>query len=232
MSNVDDKTVREINVETKVVKRLAGTGRAGSEDGCQTTAQFQQPTSVCSEKKTVFVCDNAVGQVKLITPSSSLLKYLEILHKLLSTFGFTKDKHNFSIDDAISRLTDIDDCLCDIEIKTITSEKDALQGPDGANSMQTKHDISQLITALKSLRDVVNKTEPLFKAKLSLKSTFTTIVENIFSEMKGIDDTPLMIQFARRFSNCVRELFKRITQMCFLYFTSEYSHLNNFQVIA
>ncbi|CAG2202174.1 unnamed protein product [Mytilus edulis] len=179
-SDVDDKTVKEINVETKVVKRLAGTGRAGSEDGCQTTAQFQQPTSVCSEKKNVFVCDNAVGQVKMITPSSSLLKYLEILHKLLSTFGFTKDKQNFSIDDAISRLADIDDflCLCDIEIKTITSEKHALQGPDGANSMQTKHDISQLITALKSLRYVVNETEPLFKAKFSLKSTSTTIVEN------------------------------------------------------
>ncbi|CAG2202207.1 unnamed protein product [Mytilus edulis] len=103
-SDVDDKTVKEINVETKVVKRLA-------------------------------------------------------------------DKQKFSIDDAISRLADIDDflCLCDIEIKTMTSEKHALQGPDGANSMQTKHDISQLITALKSLRDVVNETEPLFQAKFSLK---------------------------------------------------------------
>ncbi|CAC5400743.1 unnamed protein product [Mytilus coruscus] len=100
----------------------------------------------------------------------------------------------------------------------MTSEKHALEGPDGANSMQTKHDISQLITALKSLRDVVNEihVEPLFKAKFSLKSTSTTIVKNLFSEMRAIDDTPLMIQFARRFSNCVRELFKRITQMCFL----------------
>ncbi|CAC5360095.1 unnamed protein product [Mytilus coruscus] len=137
-SDVDDKTVKELNVETKVAKRLAGTGRAGSEDGCQTTAQFQQPTSVCSEKKNRFY-------------------------------------------DAISRLADIDDflCLCDIEIKTMTSEKHPLQGPNSANSMQTKHDISQLITALKSLRDVVSETEPLFKAKFLLKSTSTTIVENL-----------------------------------------------------
>lgn len=39
-SEVDDKTVKEINVDTKVVKLLAGTGRTGSEDGYQTTAQF------------------------------------------------------------------------------------------------------------------------------------------------------------------------------------------------
>ncbi|CAC5412937.1 unnamed protein product [Mytilus coruscus] len=218
MSN-DWQVQEELEVKMDV-KRLAGTGRAGgragSEDGCQTMGRLAGRAG--SEDGCQTIGRKSRKDVNRLAGKEELKMDV---NRLAGT-GRAGSEDGCQ---TIGRLADIDDflCLCDIEIKTMTSEKNPLQGPNGANSMQTKHDISQLITALKSLRDVVNETEPLFKAKFLLKSTSTTIVENLFSEMRAIKDTPLMVQFARRFSNFVRELFKRITQMCFLYYTSEYS---------
>lgn len=91
----------------------------------------------------------------------------------------------------------------------MTSEKHAFHGLDDANSMFTKHDISQLKPPFKSVWNVENKIKTLFKVTSSLKRTSTTIVENPLSETRAIDDTHQMIEFACRFSICVKNYLKQ-----------------------
>ena len=54
------------------VTEIAGSGSDLSQDGSSKSASFLQPTAICIEGNTMYVCDTAVGRVCVISPTSSL----------------------------------------------------------------------------------------------------------------------------------------------------------------
>ena len=57
--------VKEVDVVSKQVTNLAGSGHTESRDGCDLTASFSQPTGVCSEKNSnsISIVDSSSGRL-------------------------------------------------------------------------------------------------------------------------------------------------------------------------
>ncbi len=214
------------------VEILAGTGEPGQRDGSK--AQFYQPTAVCTEYNTIFVCDTAIGKLRMITKMSGMVEVLENLEKLLHTFGVYKEGKEqtiskFTLAEAVARIKEIRVFLarCELDVRELAclgDESRILQGPDGVNSPQTVRDIKLIIQTLERLISSIPEIAPSLLNHIDLKSLTTLVVENLFSEMRQGNEMPLVLQFSHRFTSGVREYIKRITQTSFTYFTSESSY--------
>jgi len=116
------------------ITEFAGSGEEMSKDGSYLAASFSQPTASCVEGATVFVTDTAAGAVKLITPTTSLCKFLEVLDLLSKMFGVhlrgeLGEVH--TIEEAVSSLNKVRSMLEQWvdEVQTKMGRKTATQGP-------------------------------------------------------------------------------------------------------
>lgn len=199
------------------ITEFAGSGKKRPKDGSYFAASFSQPTAVCVEGKTVFVTDTAAGAVKLITPTTSLCKFLEVLDLLSTMFGIhlrgvPGEVH--SIAEAVSSLTKIRSMLEQWidEVQTKMGRKTATQGPQG--TISTKHKRSLEILEDSFLVDFwIKKVQ-----------TLTLIVENFFSKMRSRNDMPTVLESAHLFAYMVRESLKQLTDTGFSYYTSPSSY--------
>lgn len=211
---------------------LAGTGAVGHSDGSR--GQFCQPTSVCTELKTVYVTDSAVGRVAMVTSSNALLAFLENLDRFASVLGLhkkSKKPKEHSMQEAVTMLSTVKDFLLDCHEKVkVHSGKTRPQGPEGACSQQNLSDISMIINGLCHVRELLLEMSPALEAKFHMMSALTLVVEHMFANMREGNDMPLVLQFAHKFSSCTRELLKQMCQCSFLYFTSDKSYYQRAKV--
>ena len=231
LTDVANKTVKVFSLSDRTVEILAGAGEPGQRDGNK--AEFYQPTAVCTEYNSTFICDTAIGKLRMVTKTSGLLEVLENLEKLLHTFGVWKEDkgqtiRKFTPAEAVVRVKEIKNFLarCELDVREFACPGDdsrVLQGPDGVNSSQTVRDIKLIIQTLERLISSIQEITPSLLGHIDLKSLTTLVVENLFSEMREGNEMPLVLQFSYRFTSGVREYIKRITQTSFTYFTSESS---------
>ena len=191
-TDVANKTVKVFSLSEKTLQILAGTGEPGQRDGSK--AEFYQPTAVCTEYNSTFICDTAVGKLRMVTKTSGLLEVLENLEKLLHTFGVCKEdkgqtKRKFTPAEAVVRIKEISNFLarCELDVREFAcpgDESRVLQGPDGVNSAQTVRDIKLIIQTLERLVSSIQEIAPSLLGHIDLKSLTTLVVENLFSEMR------------------------------------------------
>ena len=158
------------------------------------SATHCQPTSCCTEMNTIFLCDSAVGKVKMITCPIGLLQYSEKLGAFLKVFGVHKgdesrnNVHNCSAVEAITTLEDV--CTffkrCEREVREfiITTER-SLQGPDGVCSVQTMRNLD---LTLKTVRNIVALIKRVFPDYLDLSSLTTLVVETIINCARAFEE--------------------------------------------
>ncbi|CAB4044859.1 Hypothetical predicted protein, partial [Paramuricea clavata] len=202
----------------------------GQADGANAT--HCQPTSCCTEMNTIFLCDTAVGKVKMITHPIGLLQYLEKLSAFLKVFGVHKRGeprnkiHRCSAEEATKILEDV--CTffktCEREVREFITTERSLQGPDGVCSIQTMRDLDLTLKTVRNIVALIKKVSPNYLDSLDLSSLTILVVENLFAEMREGNDMPLAIQFAYRLSSTVREHLKRNTKCSFNYYTSSSSY--------
>ena len=132
-----------------------------------------QPTSVCTERNTVFFCDTDVQFDKT-----------EVIPRI-------KEVSNF-----------IQNCEVEVRHVAGEQATDRiLQGPDGVCSMQTARDIKLIIQTLQRIsQSTLEEMSVLLLDRLGLKSLTTLLVENLFAKMRQGNEMPLVLQFAQRFS--------------------------------
>ena len=78
-----------------------GTGKEGSNDGTDETCTFAQVHGICCLQNTIFVSDVAAEMVKIVSPRTSTVSFLETLGKLYYSFGLgaqTADAVSLSLD--------------------------------------------------------------------------------------------------------------------------------------
>ena len=140
-SDVSAKVVRTVSITEKSLKILSGVeGKERHSDGSQ--GQFFQPTALCVELSSVFVCDTAGKKIKLIISLDGILSYLEHLEILLKTFGVHRrgeQRPVFTLEEGILRLHQVNSYFvqCKDTVRTFTGQTKELQGPDGVCSPQT-----------------------------------------------------------------------------------------------
>ena len=197
-------------------------------DGSYFAASFSQPTAVFVEGKTVFVTDTAAGAVKLITPTTSLCKFLEVLDLLSTMFGIhlrgVPGKVH-TIAEAVSLLTKIRSMLEQWidEVQTKMGRKTATQGPQGTISTKSRS-LEILADSLSVLGGFLDQKSPDFHNSLKLAVTLTLVVENFFRKMRSRNDTPTVLEFAHLFAPTICESLKQLTETGFLYYTSPSSY--------
>ena len=223
------RQVRSLSPETSQIQVVAGSGANSSRDGSSLAASFCQPTALCIEGKTMFVADTAVGAIKVVTPTNSLCKFLELLDSLCRRFGIHLrgvQAESHSIEDAISSLSELSsvvDLWVD-EVQEKMGRKAATQGPQGTISSKSKRSVEILSESLCSLRDFLKDVNPGFNSFLKLVATLTLVVENFFSQMRSRNDMPTALEFAYLFAPTIRESLKQLTDTGFLYYTSPHSY--------
>ena len=211
------------------ITEFAGSGEGMPKDGSYFDASFSQPTAVCVEGKTVFVTDTAAGAVKLITPTTSLCKFREVLDLLSTVFGIhlrgvPGEVH--TIAEAVSSLTKIRSMLEQWidEVQAKMGRKTATQGPQGTISTKSRRSLEILADSLSVLGGFLDQKSTDFHNVLKLAATLTLVVENFFSKMRSRNDMPTVLEFVHLFAPTIRESLKQLTDTGFLYYTSPSSY--------
>lgn len=177
----------------------------------------------------MFVADTAVGAIKVVTPTTSLRKFLELLDSLCKMFGVHLrgvQAESHTIEDAISSLSELSsvvDLWVD-EVQEKMGRKAATQGPQGTISSKSKRSAEILRGSLCSLRDFLEDVNPGFNSFFKLVATLTLVVENFFSQMRSRNDMPTALEFAYLFAPTIRESLKQLTDIGFVYYTSPHSY--------
>ena len=222
-SDVSAKVVRTVSITENSVKVLSGLeGKEGHSNGSQ--GQFFQPTALCVELSSVFVCDTAGKKIKLIISSDGILSYLEHLEILLKTFGVHRrgeQRPVFTLEEGIVRLRQVNSYFVQRKdaVRAFTGQTKELQGPDRVCSPQTNRDLSVIQRFLERLIKSFDYVNANYAEAFRLSSLTTLYVENFFSEMtpgNGIRTSVLLSIFIV----CEGEI-EKLHKVRFIYFTSD-----------
>lgn len=224
-TDVGSRKVKEYCLTSKESAFTVGTDENTSRDGSENTAAFLQPIGLCSEEDTLYVCDTAVGCVKMISPVTSLVSYLEAMYKMYDSFGIhTETKPQYfeiveNLEKVIAFLKKGED-----DARKRHSKEGAVQGPDGVVASKTVESIQLLLQGIKDVYREVLDISSAYQDKINFKSLLTLVCERLFSSMRARYEMPLMLQFAHLLGHVVTETLKSITDCGFNLFTARSSY--------
>ena len=79
--------LRPFYPRTTTVETLMGTGKEGTNDETGETCTFAQVHGICCLQNTIFVSHVAAGMVKIVSPLTGTVSFLQNLGKLYDRFG-------------------------------------------------------------------------------------------------------------------------------------------------
>ena len=210
------------------VTEIAGSGSDLSQDGSSKSASFLQPTAICIEGNTMYVCDTAVGRVCVISPTSSLSSYLEQNDVICKTFGIHlrgTPPEVVNITQALDKLRGVSSWLNSWERQTRESlgRTGAVEGPQGIASSKSISSVNIITNSLQTLKETVEYVNSGYLANLRLTSLLTLVVEHLFSKMRSRNPTPTVLEYSYLFGPTMKENVKQLTKCGFHYFTSRSS---------
>ena len=181
----------------------------------------------------MFVTDTAAGAVKLITPTTSLCKFLEVLDLLSKMFGIhlrgVPGKVQ-TIAEAVSSLTKIRSML-EQWIDKVQIRESNQNGKKNCNARSTRNNIHKEQTKFgNSGRFIVSSwwisgsKKSRFSQRLETGSDPNPRRREFFSKMRSRNDLPTVLEFAHLFAPTIRESLKQLTDTSFLYYTSPSSY--------
>ena len=86
-TDIVDRKVKTFDPRTTTVETLMGTGKEGTNDGTGETCTFAQVHGICCLQNTIFVSGVAAGMVKIVSPLTGTVSFLQTLGKLYYSFG-------------------------------------------------------------------------------------------------------------------------------------------------
>ena len=114
------------------------TGKEGNNDGTGETCTFAQFHGVCCLQNTIFVSDVAAGMVKIVSPLTGTVFFLQTLGKLYGSFGIgtqTVDAVSLSLQEAVNNVSSlkkyIKSTVAMVKQHYSMKEAAATNGPEG-----------------------------------------------------------------------------------------------------
>ena len=96
------------------VETLMGTGKEGTNDGTGETCTFAQVHGICCLQNTIFVSDVAAEIVKIVSPLTGTVSFLQTLGKLYDSFAIgaqTVDSVSLSLQDAVNNVSSVNEYM-------------------------------------------------------------------------------------------------------------------------
>ena len=182
------------------------------------------------EGNTLYVADTAVGRVCLVTPTSSLSKYLEQFDIVCKTFAIhlpTVPPEIFSVHEAIEAVRGVSSLLNTWEKKVaddLRKGTSVVQGPQGVPSSKTIKSVEMMLNSLMSLEKAIKYINADYMPHVRLASLLTLVVEHLFSKMRSRNPTPTVLEYAYLFCPAMKENVKQLTDTGFHYYTARASY--------
>lgn len=156
---------RPSHAANSVTRRLAGSGAEVSKDGSYLAASFSQPTSLCIEGRTIFVHDTAIEAVKMVTPTTSLCKFLEIIDVLCKMTGIHLrgvPGEDHTIEETVASLSKISSTF-ELWVKEMQEKRwweVVTQGPQGTISAKSRRSLEIVTESLSMLGRCLTEINP------------------------------------------------------------------------
>ncbi|CAH1782339.1 unnamed protein product [Owenia fusiformis] len=191
-------------------------------DGCEETSCHVQQTGVCLIGNSIILTDSGCGAVKLISPLTGYIHYLQNLGDIYRCFGVHSPAMN--VERAYTLLQEVavffrkmvEDCRTAHPL----SPTRLLQGPDGVPAEKTIKTIETNVLALSEFIATIGELNPNILPNIDSKPLTSLINEHFHHRLRQIYDMPDMLQLARTFSSAVDEFLKKSTECGYLYNTS------------
>ena len=127
------------------VETLMGTGKEGTNDGTGETCTFAQVHGMCCLQNTIFVSDVAAKIVKIFSPITGTVSFLQTLGKLYDSFAIgaqTVDSVSLSLQDAVNNVSSVNEYIkstaATVKQHYNMKEAAATNGPEGTVSKKTQ----------------------------------------------------------------------------------------------
>ena len=96
------------------VETLMDTGKEGTNDGTGETCTFAQVHGICCLQNTIFVSAVAAEIVKIVSPLTGTVSFLQTLGKLYDSFAIgaqTVDLVSLSLQDAVNNVSSVNEYI-------------------------------------------------------------------------------------------------------------------------
>ena len=113
-TDIVDRKVKTFDPRTTTVETLMGTGKEGTNDGTGETCTFAQVHGICFLQKTIFVSDVTADMIKIVSPLTGTVSFLQTLGKLYDRFGIgaqTVDAVLISLQDAVNNVSSVNEYI-------------------------------------------------------------------------------------------------------------------------
>ena len=191
------------------VETLMDTGKERTNDGTGETCTFAQVHGICCLQNTVFVSDVAAEIVKLVSPLTDTVSFLQTLGKLYDSFAIgaqTVDWVSLSLQDAVNNVSSMNEYIKNT-VATVKQhynmkEAAATNGPEGTVSKKTQVSLELLEQGLARLQNNLKSINENFLGNVYLR-TLLTIVENLHAVSHFKNETFGALQDARDFGTII-----------------------------
>ena len=229
-TDIVDRKVKTFDPKTSTVKTLMGTGKEGTNDGTGETCTFAQVHGICSFQNTILVSDVAAGTVKIVSPLTGTVSFLQALGKLYDSFGIgahTVDAVSLSLQDAVNNVSSVNEYIkstvATVKQHYNMKEAAATNGPQGTVSKKTQVSLELLEQGMARLQNNLKNINEDYVGDVDLRTLLTTIVENLHAVSHFKNETFTALQYARDFGTIAKESLKRTTKWSAKYFTHDKS---------
>ena len=194
-----------------------GTGKERTNDGTGETCTFAQVHGICCLQNTIFVSEVAAGMVKIVSPLTGTVSFLQTLGKLYASFGFgaqTVDAVSLSLQDAVKNVSWVNEYIKSTvaTAKQIYNMKEAAatNGPEGTVSKKTQVSLELLEQGMVRLQNNLKSINENRPGYVDIRTLLTTIVENLHAVSHFKNETFTALQYARQlWHNCKRIIKKK-----------------------
>ena len=200
-----------------------------SRDGLSKTSLHAQPSTLCIENKSIFVCDRASNSIRLVTSISSLLKY----HKTIQTHYQSFNVHSGNIGYRDTQTTStISHCLKTHNlmyqemlsgVRASVGQSDLKpNGSHGSLPYGTIEMFSQLSDNYDKICLLLHSGSNSFG--LEPQALLSIPCEHLFSQMRSRYQMPTVLQYCDLLTVVIDETVKKSTFSCYHYYTSKKSY--------
>ena len=212
------------------VETLMGTGKEGTNDGTGETCTFAQVHGICCLQNTIFVSNVAAVIVKIVSPLTGTVSFLQTLGKLHDSFAIgaqTVDSVSLSLQDAVNNVSSVNENIKST-VATVKQHYDmkeaaATNGPEGTVSKKAQVSLKLLEQGMARLQNNLKSINEDYLGDVCFGALLTTIVENLHAVSHFRNETFAALQYARDFGTIAKESLKRTTKWSAKYFTHDKS---------
>ena len=174
--------------------------------------------------------DVAAGMVKIVSPLTGTVSFLQTFGKLYDSFTIgaqTVDGVSLSLQDAVNNVSSVNKYIKSTvaTVKQHYNMKEAVvtNGPEGTVSKKTQVSLELLEQGMARLQNNLKNINEHYLGNVDLRTLLTTIVENLHAVSHFKNKTFTALQYARDFGTIAKESLKKTTKWSAKYFTHDKS---------